>query len=141
MEKEEKQNRSKLKTEYDDLADRYASEFSLKYLEGSEYYWVGDDIGGMIEICDYFFSYDTVRYCVDNDVSEEDLFSWFNYGVTLGSVDHRIKIPTLHEWVNGDKGIGPKKLAEIEEASRKVKLAEMALMELVDKYTDQKDPL
>lgn len=135
MENDEKKSIKKLRQEYMELADRYAVEFSLKYLEGSDYYWVGNEIGGMIEICDYFVSYDTIRYSIDNNVSDEDLFSWINYGITLGSIDQRIKVPTLDEWVKGDKGIGEKKLSEIDEAAARVRLAEMELRELVERYT------
>ena len=136
MEKEKNQTGKTLSQEYRELADKYAVAFSLKYLEGSDFYWIGNDIGGTIEICDYFVSYDTIRYSIDHDVTDEDLFSWINYGLTLGSIDQDIKIPTLDEWVHGDKGIGPIKLQEIEDAVRKVRLAEMDLRELVQSYTE-----
>ena len=137
MEEKTRQEEKTLRQLYKELANRYAVAFSLKYLEGSDFYWIGNEVGGMIEICDYVVSYETIRYSIDNDVTDEDLFSWINYGLTLGSIDPNIKIPTLDEWVHGDQGIGPTKLKEIEDAVTKVRLAEMDLRELVESYTDK----
>lgn len=127
-----KKEETTLKQEYETLADRYANIFSIRYLEGADYYWIGGDFGGIIEICDYFVDYSTIRYSVDNDVEEGELFSWINYCVTLGMIDRKIKVPTLEEWVNGDKGIPKEQLESLEKASREVTLAEMRLRDLID---------
>lgn len=127
-----KKEETTLKQDYEKLADRYANAFSIRYLDGADYYWVGGDFGGIIEICDYFVEYDTIRYSIDNDLPEEDLFSWINYGITVGMIDERIKVPTLDEWAHGDRGIPKEQLESLEKASREVTLAEMRLRDLID---------
>ena len=138
MEKKQKSQKKSLKQEYAELADKYASAFSLKYLDGSDYYWIGDEIGGTIDICDYVVAYCDIRYCIDNSVSDEDFFSWLNYGVSVGMISQDIGVPTLHEWVNGNHGIGDEKLNELEEAAMSLRLAKAKLDELVEECTGKK---
>ena len=134
MERKQENQEKSLRQEYLELADRYASAFSLKYFGGCDYYWVGDEVGGVAEMCDYFIDYCDMRYCIDNSVIGDELFSWMDYCVSVKMISQDIHTPKLPEWVDGNKGIGDEKLLELEAAARDVKLARMRLEELIDEY-------
>ena len=51
---------------YEEACIYIASFFCQKYFNDAEYYWVGNQIGGVLEVCDMYFSvedmFDYVKY-------------------------------------------------------------------------------
>ena len=45
----------------------------------SEWEWVGSDVGGIIEVADYFIGFDDIRYDIDNCIEKDNFFEWYDY--------------------------------------------------------------
>ena len=129
-------HRIPLQDRYAELMDDYASAFYLKYFGDDihsvpDYYYAGDII---LCIGDYFFNYSDVRYCVDNDVKEQDLFDWYDYCLNIGMIDQYIKTPTLKNWIAGDRGVEKSKLTELIGLKKSVEKAQEELEKALDEY-------
>lgn len=92
-----------LKQRYEELAEEYRETLVKKFYPDevpfADSYWVADEIGGILDLKQDFFDYDTIRYIVDNDVKYEEWESWYQYCQTVGDFD--IKTPTLDAWCKG----------------------------------------
>lgn len=92
---------SKIKKEYNDVCDKYISLFKSKYFPEIplDTYWVDlDSIGGVLYINDYFFSFDNIKYAVDNNITEDSLFEWYDHTMSLSTGSAVEDTPTLKEW-------------------------------------------
>ena len=58
-----------------------AQEFCTKYFETDDWYWVGypEDIGGVLEVADYFFGLDRIVDALEINCSYELLIQFYNY--------------------------------------------------------------
>lgn len=90
-----------MKMEYDNITRKYAEEFTKKYFGDTsvDSYWVSDKfIGGILYINDFYFNFDTIKYAIDNDVDENDLFEWYDHLTEYGIGNVEVSIPTLEKW-------------------------------------------
>lgn len=98
-----------LRQQYDTIANTYAEVFTQRYYTdpddcsflSPDRYWVGNEPGGVFYINDDFHDYDTIRYAVDNNINEDELFEWMNYVSTVLCACEEMKTPTLKEWHTG----------------------------------------
>lgn len=93
-----------LKQKYEAVAQDYRLELIKKFYPNEEVpyddsYWVGDEIGGVLELNQDFYDYDTIRYIVDNNVQYDTWEEWYLYCQGVG--DFGIKTPTLKAWCEG----------------------------------------
>ena len=73
-----------LKAEWCDICNQYLKLFCEKHEYTYEpYMWVGDEVGGIIEVCDMFVNFDDIRYDVDNDVPEDYFAKWYWKGLEV----------------------------------------------------------
>lgn len=124
-----------LQKRYAELMYDYASAFYLKYFNDDthsvpDYYYAGD----ILCVGDYFFNYNDVRYCVDNDVKEQDLFEWYDYCLNIGMIDQSIKTPSLQQWIAGKRGIGQEKLQQLLQLKQSVTDAQRQLEKGIEEY-------
>lgn len=64
--------------------------------------WVGGNVGGVVEVSDYFLDFDDIRYCVDNKVAWDELTEWYDYCLTLREMfTHAAPTPTIGAWHDG----------------------------------------
>lgn len=47
-------------------------------------YWVGDDVGGIYEINDYYISLSDMRADIDEEAPEDMFFEWYDYSLNKG---------------------------------------------------------
>ena len=47
--------------------------------------WVADEVGGVFELNDYYFGFDTVLKCYELDIPKDTLFSWYDFRLENGS--------------------------------------------------------
>ena len=66
--------------EWKKLSNRIAEQFLYHYFDDLDpyYWWVSDDIGGVFNYGDYFFSFDTILTCYKLDITFEQLINWYN---------------------------------------------------------------
>lgn len=89
-----------LKKRYEKACNDYLRAFCEKY---NFYYepeeWIAGQVGTIIQIADFFFSMETIKLCVDNDVKEGDLLKWYDYTLEAGMTG--FFAPNLSSWVKG----------------------------------------
>jgi len=78
--------------------ERLREIFLEKYFdEDPDFYWVGDQIGGVLFVNDFFFSVENIIVCLKLKIKSEDLFSWYDYIIDQAMVG---KIPiSLGNWM------------------------------------------
>ena len=72
-----------LKNKFNKIAEKYIKTF-CKRLELDFEFWVGDEVGGIAFICDYYFNYSDIRYAVDNEISFDYMSDWYYFIVEYG---------------------------------------------------------
>lgn len=99
-----------IQKKYNVVVQEYTDLFVAKYFDDgestmeelkSETYWITEEIGTVFFIGDYFFNFDDIRYCIDNNVEEKQLFSWYDYCSEVRLIGRDITIPNLKSWIEG----------------------------------------
>ena len=106
-----------LKQEYEHICNRYLVEFANKYdLSLEPDAWVGGDVGTVAYVSDYYFGFDDIRRCVDEDVKWEDLIEWYDYNIEVGILG--LTTINLKSWLMGAPRVNQMRIKEIK-AKRK----------------------
>lgn len=88
-----------MKKRYIELANEYLKAFCERYdFHLEDTYWVADE-PGIAGIIDYYFNYDTIRYCVDNKVDWDTLIDWYDY--TIATSGKGVPTPNIKAWCSG----------------------------------------
>ena len=68
----------KLKTKYEKIVEQYLIAFVEKQeLDIENCYWVADRVGEILSVNEqYYFSFNDIRFDVDNNVKERLIFRW-----------------------------------------------------------------
>jgi hypothetical protein len=106
-----------LKQEYEKICNRYLVEFANKYelsLESDA--WVGGDVGTVAYVSDYYFGFNDIRRCVDENVKWQDLIEWYDYNCEGGMIG--LNTINLKSWLMGAPRASKEAIAEIK-AKRK----------------------
>lgn len=123
-------DKNTLNQKFNALCEEYRMEFMKTYFSDDDGSiamsdWVGDEIGGVLCVSDdLFFCFGDMRYCVDNNVWNEDLMEWHDYTLRLGLIDEAIPTPNLTSWLKGCPRYSEEQLQEIEKGKRKVRAIE-----------------
>ena len=89
-----------LRLAYEAAVENYLSAFMKQYdLSCDQEPWVGNEIGTIAEVGDYFFGFDDIKRCVDEDVKWEDLIEWYDY--TMEAVPLGFNNINLKSWLMG----------------------------------------
>lgn len=87
-----------LKIRYNALCMNYMSEF-CNLIGCKDAQWQNGEPGKSIIIDNRAFSFDVVRYCVDNNISKDKLYDWYLYVVEK----EKFATYTLDEWIKSKK--------------------------------------
>ena len=119
-----------LKQEYEHICNRYLVEFANKYeLSLEPDAWVGGEPGTIACVSDYFFGFDEIRRCVDEDVKWQDLIEWYDYNCEGGMLG--LNTINLKSWLMGAPRVSKEAIAEIKARRRE-------LEELISKENENK---
>lgn len=91
---------SNLKHEYAKICDTYLRAFCDNYdLSLDSDAWTGETPGTIAMVGDFFFSFDTIKYCVDNDLKDySELISWYDYCMDCGYLGlDMVNFPSWHK--------------------------------------------
>ena len=92
--------RLELRLAYEAACTNYLAAFMEKYdLSCDKEPWVGNEVGTIAEIGDYFFDFQDIKRCVDEDVKWEDLIEWYDY--TMEAVPLGFNNINLKSWLMG----------------------------------------
>jgi hypothetical protein len=61
--------------------------------------WVGNDVGGIVEVCDLFLDMQTIIDDVDFDAPLNELREWYDY--CLEANEFGLVTPNYRSWLNG----------------------------------------
>ena len=101
-----------LKQEYEHICNRYLVEFANKYeLSLEPDAWVSGDVGTVAYVSDYYFGFDDIRRCVDENVEWQDLIEWYDYNCEGGMLG--LNTINLKSWLMGAPRAGKEAIAEI----------------------------
>ena len=85
---------------YEVACTRYLAAFMEKYdLSCDPEPWVGNEVGTIAEVGDYFFDFQDIKRCVDEDVKWKDLIEWYDY--TMEAVPLGFNNINLKSWLMG----------------------------------------
>ena len=92
--------RLELRLAYEAAVENYLSAFMKQYdLSCDPEPWVGNEVGTIAEVGDYFFGFDDIKRCVDEDVKWKDLIEWYDY--TTEAVPLGFNNINLTSWLMG----------------------------------------
>jgi hypothetical protein len=102
---------------YEVACTRYLAAFMEKYdLSCDPEPWVGNEVGTIAEVGDYFFDFQDIKRCVDEDVEWQDLIEWYDYNIEVGTLG--LTTINLKSWLKGAPRIDQMRIEEIK-AKRK----------------------
>jgi hypothetical protein len=109
--------RLELRLAYEVACTNYLSAFMKQYdLSCDPEPWVGNEIGTIAEVGDYFFSFYDIKRCVDENVKWEDLIEWYDYNIEVGILG--LTTINLKSWLMGAPRVNQMRIEEIK-AKRK----------------------
>lgn len=124
-----------LKELYNKVVEEYCTEFCKKY--GFDDYeqsmWVTGEIGGILSVSDYFINFNTIKFCVDNNVSWYEFVKWYNYCIDLGQIDTNLQTPNIDSWVHGCPRMSLDDIKRLKDAKNSVEEAKKRLEEEISK--------
>ena len=75
-----------LQQKFESIVELYVEAFLRKHGffdddtgEYSEYSWVSDDVGTILEVADRYVGFDDVRNDIDNAIPNDKFFEWYDY--------------------------------------------------------------
>ena len=113
-----------------DITENWIREY-FDWSEDEEVYfeWVNDDVGGVFNFSDYWFSFDNVLDCYKHNISKEDLLKWYYFCLDNQSV--HISLAKYILSPQERKEAEEKHLAELKE---RVDLAEKEFKKAIEDY-------
>lgn len=132
-----KSHRDLIRKRYEDAVHEYCQAFCEKH----EYQydpddWVGNDIGGIVAIGDYFVNFNDIRYDIDNDVPEDKFLHWYDYSLEIAMLDDgsgKMRNVNYKHWLMGARPYSAEDLEKIRDAKESVNEAERKFKELADR--------
>ena len=120
--------------EWKKLSNRIAEQFLYHYFDDLDpyYWWVSDDVGGILCYGDYFISFDTILTCYKLGITEEQLINWYDFCLE----NHSVNI-SLAKFILSPEDKKEVEEKHLEELKNRVKSAEKTLKQALDKYENR----
>lgn len=104
--------RLELRLAYEAAVENYLAAFMKQYdLTCDPEPWVGNEIGTIAEVGDYFFGFDDIKRCVDEDVNWQDLIECYDYNLEGGMLG--LNAINLKSWLMGAPRASKEHIAKI----------------------------
>lgn len=102
-----------LKGEFADACEKYLQAFCKNYqMRYEKDAWVADKVGTIACVCDYYFDFSVIKYCVDNELTDfNELMSWYDY--TINCTQLAISVPNFESWHKGCPRVSNDKLEKL----------------------------
>lgn len=102
-----------LKGEYADACEKYLQAFCKNYqMRYEKDAWVADKVGTIACVCDYYFDFSVIKYCVDNELTDfNELMSWYDYTINCSSLS--LDVPNFESWHKGCPRVSDSKLEQL----------------------------
>lgn len=100
--------------------------------EDPDYWWVSDDIGGVLNYGDYFFSFDTILTCYKLEITFEQLINWYDFCLSNQSINI-----SLAKYILSPKERKEAEEKHLAELKNRVELAEKEFKKALDEYSNK----
>ena len=120
--------------EWENLTNKLTSRFLYDYFDDldPDYWWVSNDVGGILNYGDYFFSFDTILTCYKLDISFEQLINWYDFSLSNQSVNI-----SLAKYILSPQERREAEEKHLQELKERVELAEKEFQKAIDEYTSK----
>ena len=120
--------------EWKKLSNKIVEQFLYHYFDDldPDYWWVSNDVGGVLNYGDYYISFDTILTCYKLEITFEQLISWYDFCLSNQSVNISLAKYILSPQER--KEAEEKHLAELK---NRVELAEKEFKKAIDEYTSK----
>ena len=120
--------------EWKKLSNKITEQFLYDYFDDldPDYWWVSNDVGGILNYGDYFFSFDTILTCYKLDISFEQLINWYDFSLSNQSVNI-----SLVKFILSPKERREAEEKHLAELKNRVELAEKEFQKAIDEYTSK----
>lgn len=111
-------HRQLIKERYENAVHEYVLAFCRKH--GYHYdpdEWIGDNVGGIVMIADYYINFDNIRYDIDNDVPAEVFVQFYDYTLRLAMLDEEKHVNYPH-YIMGFRPYSEEQMQKMEESKR-----------------------
>ena len=118
--------------EWKKLSNKITEQFLYDYFDDldPDYWWVSNDVGGVLNYGDYFFSFDTILTCYKLDISFEQFINWYNFCLENQSVNI-----SLAKYILSPKERKEAEEKHLAELKSRVELAEREFKKALDEYS------
>ena len=120
--------------EWENLTNKLTSRFLYDYFDDvdPDYWWVSNDVGGVLNYGDYFFSFDTILTCYKLDISFEQFINWYDFCLDNQSVNI-----SLAKYILSPKERREAEEKHLKELKNRVELAEKEFKKALDEYSNK----
>ena len=120
--------------EWENLTNKLTSRFLYDYFDDvdPDYWWVSNDVGGVLNYGDYFFSFDTILTCYKLDITFEQLINWYDFSLSNQSVNI-----SLAKYILSPQERREAEKKHLEELKGRVELAEKEFKKAIEEYTSK----
>ncbi len=86
-----------LKKEFESIVEKYIDAFCIKQeIDKKDIYWIGGEIGEVVEISDCYFNFIDIKRDIDTDQPKDEIFNWY-----LNNDYLEDKIINYHSYIKG----------------------------------------
>ena len=120
--------------EWENLTNKLTSRFLYDYFDDvdPDYWWVANDVGGILNYGDYFFSFDTILTCYKLDITFEQFISWYDFSLSNQSVNI-----SLAKYILSPQERREAEEKHLAELKNRVELAEKEFKKAMDEYSNK----
>ena len=119
---------------WESLTNKLTEQFLYDYFDdvNPDYWWVANDVGGVFNYGDYFFSFDTVLTCYKLDITFEQLINWYDFSLSNQSINI-----SLAKYILSPKERKEAEEKHLKELKNRVELAEKEFKKAIDEYSNK----
>ena len=121
-------------TSWEILTNSLVEKFLYDYFDdvNPDYWWVSNDVGGILNYGDYFFSFDTILTCYKLDISFEQFISWYDFCL----INQAVNI-SLAKYILSPKERKEAEEKHLAELKNRLELAEKEFEKALDEYSNK----
>ena len=120
--------------EWENLTNKLTSRFLYDYFDDvdPDYWWVSNDVGGVLNYGDYFINFDTILTCYKLEITFEQFISWYDFSLSNQSVNI-----SLAKYILSPQERREAEEKHLQELKERVELAEKEFQKAIDEYTSK----
>ena len=120
--------------EWENLTNKLTSRFLYDYFDdvNPDYWWVANDVGGVLNYGDYWFNFNTVLTCYKLNITFEQLINWYDFCLENQSVNI-----SLAKYILSPQERREAEEKHLTELKERVEMAEKEFQKAIDEYTSK----